>query len=166
VNSAPEVEQEYSRLNRDYGVTKQQYEALVQRLEQARVSENAAEAGSVRFEVIDPPRAERHPVWPNRRLLALAGLFAGLAAGIGLVLGHFLLAPSINSVEALGALGVPVLGALTFQRDQQTLSALHRDERMALWSVAGLVGAGLFMALTSDVLASWLHAILSWRSAS
>jgi polysaccharide chain length determinant protein (PEP-CTERM system associated) len=166
VNSAPEVEQEYSRLNRDYGVTKQQYEALVQRLEQARVSENAAAAGSVRFEVIDPPRAERHPVWPNRRLLALAGLFAGLAAGIGLVLGHFLLAPSVNSVEALAALGVPVLGALTFQRDQQTLSALHRDERMALWSVAGLVGAGLFMALTSDVLAGWLHAILSWRSAS
>jgi hypothetical protein len=55
---------------------------------------------------------------------------------------------------------------VTLQRDRHTLSAMRRDGRLAMWSVAGLVGAGLFMALTGDLLAGWLHAIFSWRSAS
>jgi hypothetical protein len=57
VDSAPEVEQEFARLNRDYTVQRAQYQQLVERLERARVSDDAAQNGIVRFDVIEPPRA-------------------------------------------------------------------------------------------------------------
>src|SRR4029077_20818351 len=41
INTAPEVEAEYSRLNRDYGVTRGHYDALVERLNRTRLSDRA-----------------------------------------------------------------------------------------------------------------------------
>ena len=41
VNTAPDVEQRFATLNRDYDVTKAQYAALVEHMEKARISEDA-----------------------------------------------------------------------------------------------------------------------------
>jgi len=56
VEAIPEVEAELARLNRDYEVNKQQYDTLVQRLESAKISEQAEQsADNVKFRVIEPP---------------------------------------------------------------------------------------------------------------
>ena len=55
INVAPEVEAEFARLNRDYDVTRTQYQALVDRLARAKISDQADATGVVRFEVVDPP---------------------------------------------------------------------------------------------------------------
>ncbi len=68
VNSAPQVEAEYQQLNRDYDVNKAEYTALLENYQKARLGEQADNAGSVRFEVVQPPEEPVAPVWPRRTL--------------------------------------------------------------------------------------------------
>ena len=82
VNSMPEVEAEFARLNRDYDVHKSQYVALVDRLEKARLGQDAeATSSGVRLEVLDPPTSPELPVSPNRPKLIIAVFGAGLMLG-------------------------------------------------------------------------------------
>ena len=114
VDTAPEVEAESARLNRDYEVTRTRYQALVQRLEQGRLSQQAEETGIVRFEVIDPPRAPLEPTAPKRPLLILAVLVAALAAGVGLAGVLHRLKPVFSSAQQLNEItGLPVLGVVS-----------------------------------------------------
>ncbi len=58
VNSMPEVEAEFARLNRDYDVQKSQYVALVDRLEKTRLGQDAEATNSgVLMKVLNPPTA-------------------------------------------------------------------------------------------------------------
>lgn len=114
VDSAPEVEQEYARLNRDYGVTKAQYEALVRRLEQAKVSDDAGKRGNIKFNMIEPPNANMRPQWPNRPLLMILGLIGGLGVGTGFAVLLNLLSPTINDAVRLAReSGIRVLGTIS-----------------------------------------------------
>jgi polysaccharide chain length determinant protein (PEP-CTERM system associated) len=145
-DSAPEVEQEFSRLNRDYSVLKTQYEALVARSEQARVTDNAAQSGIVRFEVIEPPRAAQAPVWPNRRLFMAAALFCGLAAGVAFALLPHFLRPTFDNTASLARLtGLPVLGAVSLlRRPAAALETRREVQRLAIVCAAlVMVGVGL-----------------------
>ena len=114
VNNVPEVEAELARLNRDYEVTRTQYQQLVQRLETAKLSEDAARTGVVSFQVIEPPATLPDPVAPNRPLL-MAGVLA-LALGAGLGAAYLLnqIRPVFYDVRTLGqVLGLPVLGPIS-----------------------------------------------------
>jgi polysaccharide chain length determinant protein (PEP-CTERM system associated) len=151
VDQAPEIEQEFARLNRDYGVTKAQYDQLVERRERAKVTDDAARVGIVRFDVIEPPRAAPEPVSPKRPLLILGVLFAALAAGLAASLVPHLFAPTFddsNSIER--ALGLPVIGSVSAVRDSayRVLSAVQR--RKVALSVTSLVGAGLLLAVVGS----------------
>ena len=78
INTAPQVEAEFARLNRDYDVTRGQYQALVERLNRARLSDQAdAASGLVRFEIVDPPTGGDRPVAPDRMRLILTVLLGG-----------------------------------------------------------------------------------------
>lgn len=148
-NSAPEVEAEYARLTRDYEVTRAQYNSLLERLEKARLSEQADETGIVRFEVIDPPMASFAPVAPNRPLL-IAGVFAaalGLGGGLAYVLN--MLRPVFSNSRSLAEItGLPVLGAVT----AAWLSDVRERRKKELLVFAGSC-AGLLVVFL--VLAGW-----------
>jgi polysaccharide chain length determinant protein (PEP-CTERM system associated) len=114
VNSVPEVEAELARLNRDYEVTRGQYQQLVQRLETAKLSEDAEKTGVVSFQIIDPPVAAFKPVAPNRPLL-LTGILI-LALGAALAAAYLLnqMRPVFFNVRMLAdIMGLPVLGAVS-----------------------------------------------------
>lgn len=82
MTEAPEIEAEYTQLDRGYSVTHAEYDALVERLNRAHVTESASESGSIKFEVIDPPFAELAPVKPRRALLTFAIFAAAVLFGI------------------------------------------------------------------------------------
>lgn len=114
VDTVPQVEAEFARLNRDYEVTREGYRELVNRLQKARLSERADETGIVKFEVVDPPAAGFAPVAPNRMRLLTLVLFAGLALGGGLAYLLHQLRPIFNNTRTLGEItGLPVLGAVS-----------------------------------------------------
>jgi polysaccharide chain length determinant protein (PEP-CTERM system associated) len=162
VNLAPEVEQEFARLNRDYGVTKKQYEVLVQRLEQAKVSDSAAQTGSIRFQVLDPPHADVAPVWPNRPLLVVAGLIAGILFGLVAALGRYLLAPTFDDTGALAReTGLPVLGAISrVHRSGEDAVQRGVDRRFAI-AAAALGAASVVLIVVSNSGARLIHRLLT-----
>jgi polysaccharide chain length determinant protein (PEP-CTERM system associated) len=114
VDTAPEVEAEYARLTRDYTVTKTQYNALLERLERARLSGDAEETGVVKFNIVDPPSAGFSPIFPNRPLFLFAVLVVGVGAGAGVAYLMHMLRPVFANSRSLAELtGLPVLGTVT-----------------------------------------------------
>jgi polysaccharide chain length determinant protein (PEP-CTERM system associated) len=110
LNTAPQVEAEYAQLNRDYDVNKAQYTALLSSFEKARLGERADSAGSVNFQVVEPPTVSNRPVWPRRTILLSGTLLAALALGTLAANRLDRTRPLVGSASGLaGATGVPVL---------------------------------------------------------
>ena len=125
VDTAPEVEAEFTRLNRDYDGMRERYAAFVDRAERAKIGDQAEETEAVRFEVLDPPAAKIEPVAPNRPLLHIAGLLLGLAAGGGLAFVMHQLRPVFTSSRLLNEVtSLPVLGVIS-----KTWLGKHRHRR-------------------------------------
>jgi polysaccharide chain length determinant protein (PEP-CTERM system associated) len=128
VDTMPQVEAEYARLNRDYNVNKAQYSALVERLQKARLGGDAEATGSVRFEILDPPAADLHPVAPQRTLLLLAVLGAALVAGAAIAYLLTRVRPVFHSAKQLGEItGIAVLGVVSANRDGVREALLRRQ---------------------------------------
>jgi polysaccharide chain length determinant protein (PEP-CTERM system associated) len=162
MNTAPEVEAQFSRLNRDYTVVKAQYEALVEQLGRARLGEQAAETGLVRFDVVDPPRAGFDPAFPKRPLLAVGAFLAAIAAGVGLAFLLNLLRPAFGSVERLHEMtGLPVLGAVSMTWIERYEAQLRRSALQLAGAVLGMMLICGAFILTQRYLA---NAVRSWIS--
>ncbi len=115
VNSVPEVEAELSRLNRDYEVTRTQYQALVQRLDTAKLSNEADNTGTVTFRIIDPPSVPLTSVSLQRGYLLAAVLLAALGTGAGLAYLMNLLRPVFFDWRTMSEIvGAPVIGQVQF----------------------------------------------------
>lgn len=139
VDTMPQVEAEYARLNRDYNVNKAQYTALVERLQKAKLGEEAEERGSVRFEIIDPPTADFHPVSPKRTLLLLIALVAALAIGGGIAYLLTTIRPVFHTARQLGEVtGAAILGFVSATRDPLKTRALHRQYVLYSWACGAL----------------------------
>ncbi|WP_375382177.1 XrtA system polysaccharide chain length determinant [uncultured Sphingomonas sp.] len=80
----PQVAAEQASIDRDYQVTKDQYDQLLASRGQIALKGQAqTQTDAVKFSIIDPPTSPRTPTAPNRPLLLTGVLLAGIAAGIG-----------------------------------------------------------------------------------
>ena len=115
VDVLPEVEAQLKRLDRDYEVNKERYEALIERRESAKLSGLADTSGDeVKFRIIDPPRVPLKPSDPKRPMLASAVLFIGLAVGIGFAFILSQINPAIyNQLMLKDISGLPVFGVIS-----------------------------------------------------
>jgi|SRR5215469_15888400 len=149
LGTAPQIEAEYSQLTRDYDVNKAQYTALLSNLEKARVGGRADEAGSVRFEVVQPPLAPVLPVWPRRGVLLACVLLAALLAGGAVAYRLDRMHPVIISPGRLPELtGVPVVGVFGVAFPQR----FRRRARREFWTVS----AALACLVAAFFVAVWL----------
>lgn len=113
VDLAPEVEAQLTKLTRDYDVTRAEYNALLVRLDQARLGQQAVATGIVKFQIVSPPFASYRPVAPQRGRLVVACLVAALVAGLGAAYLLYLLRPVFVSTRQLATVtGLQVLGAV------------------------------------------------------
>jgi polysaccharide chain length determinant protein (PEP-CTERM system associated) len=160
INTAPEVEAEFARLNRDYDVTRGQYQVLVDRLNRAKISDKADATGVVRFEVVDPPTGNNAPASPDRPRLILVVLLGGLAAGIGIAYLLHQLRPVFTSARQLTELTqLPVLGVVSM-----TWLERHKaTERRAFWVYSMATGVLVLLAivtlLTESMTSQLLHGL-------
>jgi len=141
LDTMPQVEAEYARLNRDYDVTKANYTALVERLEKSKLGEEASSSGSIRFDVIEPPTADFKPISPKRNLLVFGILVAAIAAGVGVAVLLHLLKPVFSTARGLAdATGLVVLGAVSM-----TWLDRKSAQRKRSYLYYGVAVAGLFV---------------------
>ena len=112
--TAPEIEAQLIQLNRDYEINRENYQKLVQRREQAKLSGDLSSATDMlTFRVVEPPLAATAPSGPNR-LALFSGVFVlSLVAGL---VGAFLMSqvrPTFLSHSTLREVtGFPVLGSI------------------------------------------------------
>jgi polysaccharide chain length determinant protein (PEP-CTERM system associated) len=151
LNSAPQVEAEYQQLTRDYAINKAEYTALMENYQKARLGEQADSAGSVRFEIVQPPEEPVIPMWPRRNHLLSEIWLAALVLGAGLAYGLHLLKPVVNSVRGLDEISqFPVLGAVSVAFPSREQFLFRR--RLLRFSAAG---AGLLATLVIVLALNW-----------
>lgn len=143
----PEAAAEAQKINRDYDVLKEQYDKLLQDREELRLrGEIKTEREAVKFEVVDPPTTPRSPVAPNRPLLLLGVLLAGLGGGAGAAFGMGKLRSTFATTAGLErTTGLPVLGAIS--QNLTDGARRLRAKRMRLWVGGTAALGGLFVLL-------------------
>ena len=146
MKTAPQIEAEAAQLNRDYAITKKNYEDLVTRRQSAVMSgELDVASGVAEFRLIDPPRVSPKPVSPNRILLVVGVLLAALGTGVAFAFAASQMRPTFADPEELRQkTGLPLLGVVTMLT---TDSDRHR-ERVSLYRFVAASGGlvGLFVA--------------------
>ncbi|HSU43721.1 MAG TPA: XrtA system polysaccharide chain length determinant [Casimicrobiaceae bacterium] len=141
----PQVEADFTQLNRDYDVQKKTYDNLLARREAASMGRDVQNTGGAQFRIIDPPRVSPQPVAPNR--LALLGVVFALAVLAGL-LGSLVvnqLMPTFHDARTVRDVTKrPILGMVSMLPSE----TLQRSRRRKAWLFAGGL-SGLFAAFSA-----------------
>jgi polysaccharide chain length determinant protein (PEP-CTERM system associated) len=142
MKTAPQIEAEFSQLNRDYAVHKKNYDDLVARRESASLSGDLEGASGVAdFRLIDPPRVSPQPVAPNRLLLLSLALFVALGAGVATAFVASQLRSVFFDARALRDLvGLPLLGVVTLVVSDAAKRKERSDLKRFVAASSGLVG--------------------------
>lgn len=149
VDTIPEVEAELVRLDRDYGLNKSQYQALLKRRESARLSQEVDQkADNVKLKVIEPPRVPLKPSGPDR-ITYLSFTFLG-ALGFGGALAFLMsqLNPRFYSSDELKDFArIPVIGVVSLISNQRQKT--ERRMELAVFSTMLLGFFSLYGGFTA-----------------
>lgn len=142
MKTAPQIEAEFSQLNRDYAINKKNYEDLVSRRESAALSGDLEGASGIAdFRLIDPPRVAPQPVAPNRLLLMPAALLAAIIAGFVTAFIASQMRAVIFDARGLRELaGLPLLGVVTLVVNDSVKSRERAEMGKFVLASGGLVG--------------------------
>jgi hypothetical protein len=139
--AAPTRESELTELMRDYGPLQELYSTLLAKKEDARIAANleARQIGE-QFRLLDPARLPERPFYPDRQLLTLAGIGAGLAISLALVGLFEYRDKTLNTDdEASLVLSLPVLAVVPLM----TSLPERRRSRRRRWMMNAVLGAGV-----------------------
>ena len=155
IAALPARESELSSLTRDYETLQKMYTDLLSKREQSKVAANLERRQiGEQFNVLDPARLPERPFSPNRPVLLLGGLAAGLAFGVGLAgLLEFRDTTLRSDADIRAALALPLLGELPVI---QTLSERRRRRARVLtvsFATTSLVIAAVFLVWKFSLIA-------------
>ncbi len=117
VENTPLREQQLMTIMRDYENIQKNYQSLLDKGLEAKISENLEkrQQGEI-FRILDPADLPLSPYKPNRAIIVLVGLMFALGGGLGLVFLREQLDQSFKSGEELSeAMGMPVLATIPHQ---------------------------------------------------
>jgi succinoglycan biosynthesis transport protein ExoP len=147
VRLAPQVEQEYRELTRDYENTRIKYQELRSKQSEAKTAQNLeADRKGERFTLIDPPLPPEEPVSPNRPLIFIAGLVLSCGLTLGVL---WLLETNDSSVrgrfDLLKLTGIPPLALVPHIRTETERRAATRHRLVAVGSAmaSAFIGVAL-----------------------
>ena len=153
----PKEQEEWTKLQRDRTVYQSTYDNLLQKLENARVSKDLEGTDKLTtFKVVDPAVIPYYPVRPDRVKIILVGIFLGLAAGIGSVIGLDQISHSFKDEDAVEEkLKIPVLVSIPsviLENDVIAAKTLDRKLIIAASAYSGLI----ILVLMREVLHKYL----------
>jgi polysaccharide chain length determinant protein (PEP-CTERM system associated) len=143
----PKEQEEWTKLQRDRTVYQHIYDDLLNKLETARISKDLefTDKGTT-FKVVDAASLPGSPVEPDRIKFILAGIFLGIAAGVGTVFIKDYLNHSFKDEESVEeSLKLPVLVAIpSVAGEGDAMVARQLDKKIM---IAASVYLGLIVLL-------------------
>jgi polysaccharide chain length determinant protein (PEP-CTERM system associated) len=132
LNLAPSLEQELLALNREHEVLNQQYTNLKNRKFSAQLATSVETSKkNETYKVIDEANLPEKPESPNRTLLSLIGMAAGIGTGLGMAYLREYLDTTLSTGEEIqAALNLPVLAQFPEISSKRTVHR-HRAPRRA-----------------------------------
>jgi succinoglycan biosynthesis transport protein ExoP len=148
VTLAPQVEQQYRELTRDYDNTKIKYMELRSKQSEAKTAQNLeSDRKGERFTLIDPPLPPEEPVSPNRRLIFVLGVILSGAFAAGVLWLFETLDGSVRGrFDLLQLTGVPPLALVPHIGTEGERRSRRRRMRLAVGSA--MASLCIAMALT------------------
>ena len=138
----PEVEAEFTQLNRDYDVQRKTYGDLLARREAATMGVDVQDTGGTQFRVIDPPRVAPQPVPPTR--MALLEIAFAVALGAGLLASFVAseLMPTFHDARTLRSVTErPLLGMVSMLPNESVRRKQLRSIVMFAGGLSGLIAS-------------------------
>jgi polysaccharide chain length determinant protein (PEP-CTERM system associated) len=122
------------QLEADRRHQKELYDQLLARQGQSEVSKQIEiQDKTTTYRIVEPAVLPAVPVSPNRLRIMMIGIFAGIAGGLGILIGFDYLNSSIKSVDTIKALGLQVLAIVPRIPDRD--KELREGKRNRLLSV-------------------------------
>ena len=152
-NTRLAIETEMQNLNRDYSTIRANYLKLVERKEQASMSEKVDDqASALKFKIADPANLPLKPSAPNRPLLYSAVFFAGIVIGVGIALVLTFIKPVFISTRSLRSVtGLPVLGSVSVFLTEKALRQRQLNN-LAFYTIGFLLVIGYSGVMVSDLM--------------
>ncbi|MGY6277101.1 XrtA system polysaccharide chain length determinant [Methylomonas sp. MgM2] len=148
LNERLSIETEMKNLNRDYSTISAKYSQLLERREQARITERVDDQTSrLKFKIADPPTRPTEPSFPNRPLFYSLVLVGGVVTGFGLAFLTYFIRPVFMSTRQVRLVtGLPLLGSVSLT--SQTISKTKHFDWLLLITIlailSGYIGFMLF----------------------
>lgn len=148
LNEKLAVETEMKNLNRDYETINGKYSELLERREQAHITESVDDQTSrLKFKIADPPTKPSKPSSPNRILFYSLILAGGLVVGFGVAFLIYFIRPVFMSTRQVRVVtGLPSLGGVSLT-NQGIFKAKNFDWLLLitiLMIITGYIGIMLF----------------------
>ena len=145
IENVPKREQEFRELSRDYESTRELYQSLLKRSEEAQLAESMEQRQKgEQFRVLDPAVPKPKPAAPNRVQLFVIALLGSLGLAAGAVVLAEKIDTSFHTIDDLRAFSpVPVLVSIP-------LIVTHTDRRRMRWHLQ-LGASAAFVGLVAIV---------------
>jgi polysaccharide biosynthesis transport protein len=146
VENAPRRQQEFQEMSRDYAATKERYDTLLKRYEEAQLASSLEQGQNVeQFRILDAALPPRDPIAPNRLRLLVFGLVLAIGLAVGAVMVAEKLDTAFHRIEDLRAfINVPTLGRVPLIPSRAQTRSKRR--RACLAAVSAVVGVVLVVA--------------------
>jgi polysaccharide chain length determinant protein (PEP-CTERM system associated) len=145
VDTTPVRALELSKISRGYDITLRKYQDLLAKSLESELSENMEKKQkSEQFQILDPANFPVKPARPNRLMIILMGLGAGLAGGIGLAIFWDNLDSSFRRAEEISAyVNVPLLAILPALVTRGSVLEQRRAQGLLVLASIGTLAVGL-----------------------
>jgi polysaccharide chain length determinant protein (PEP-CTERM system associated) len=158
VENSPKREQEFRELTRDYDSTREYYQSLMKRYDDAQLAESMEQRQKgEQFRVLDPAIPSSAASAPNRLRLVVTTLALSLGLAVAAIILAEQVNPACHSMDDLRALtAAPVLLSIPLIVTSEDTERRTRWMRVATISVATslvlLVGVSFFVAHDNETL--------------
>jgi len=141
INVAPQVEREYTAIQRDYDNTIRKYQELKDKQRETTIAKNLEQdRKGQRFLLIDPASLPTSPVSPNRPIIFAIGLMLAVGSGLGLALFKEAMDRSIRGTTQLHELmGIAPLVAIPYIENEEDLQSKAKLQKFTIGGAVAFV---------------------------